>query len=228
MSVSNSTSEALAASASWVGDWETTDGYTAVTVDVKTDQSGTVYIQQSTSGSEAALGTPPLIKTVSVSASVNTSEDIRLSYPFFRLIYINGSSAQGSLGISSRFGSFSPLTNLIEKVAAAFTDSNGRIEVVSEGVRGNTLQVARTTVTTAATKIDFPEVGTTFEIYVVAGYPKLYLGNQSSITAGGAGTVELPPLMKIPATVLEGNDNEFYGITDASSIDVFVVGVALE
>lgn len=117
---------------------------------------------------------------------------------------------------------------VIRKAAEPVTSTDYRLKVRAFGDEGDTIRVARTTVTTAATKINFPDVGNNFNMYVKDGYPKLYIGNSSAITSDGTTTVELPPLMKIPVTIPEGGDVEVYGITNADSIVVYVIGIATE
>lgn len=123
-----------------------------------------------------------------------------------------------------------PTNNITTLEKSRFKDVNGKVtvRVCDYKEQQNVFQATATSISTTATKIDFPEQGTDFTIYHATSGGILWIGPNSSITAGGSGTAPLPSEFKIDVSVPEGNENDFYAITAEGTIIVYVIGTRRE
>ena len=92
----------------------------------------------------------------------------------------------------------------------------------------NKLVAQKTEVGTSATKIVFPEQGSQFEIYHVTASTNVWLGNENDVEVSGENAIPLPPEMRIPIEIKEGEEPDFYGIAAADTVDVYVYGMIKE
>lgn len=138
ISIKNSTSTALAGDATFTGDWEPNlTSFSSIVVAVKTDVSGTLYVDLSPDGVniDSTL-------TFNITAGVvEPPHRIVLTRRYARVRYVNGSSAQSYMRLQTMFGYHnllsSPLNSFIAQDADAImvrnidtetTIAEGRIE----------------------------------------------------------------------------------------------------
>lgn len=88
----------LTGSASYTSHWTNTDVAPRLTGSVFADQSGTIYIEQSGDGITADVSAS---YTVTASTGEGFAENIVL--PYARIRYVNGSSAQGTFRLISKW-----------------------------------------------------------------------------------------------------------------------------
>jgi len=105
VSTNNSTSTPLSGSATYTGTWERATRSMAL-VQSYADQTGTIYFDFSTDGTNADSTFP--VGGVTTTASVPTVQPAAVGGRYFRVRYVNGSSAQTVFRLET---SFSEITN---------------------------------------------------------------------------------------------------------------------
>ncbi len=93
---STNTTVALAASGTFTGTNVLVDGYSLITGTVYSDQAGTLYIDQSSDGTNYDVTT-----NVSVSAATGVSFSVQVVAPNARIRYVNGATAQTTFRLYS-------------------------------------------------------------------------------------------------------------------------------
>ena len=102
LSVVNSTSTALGGGETWTGSGENIAvrdvGRGSVIVAVKTDADGTLYLEQSPDGTnwDSSL-------TYDVTANINEVHRLTITRPYYRTRYVNGSSAQTYMRLTTMY-----------------------------------------------------------------------------------------------------------------------------
>ena len=90
----------------------------------------------------------------------------------------------------------------------------------------NTIDPVKTTVTTSATLLDFPDTSDKFVLVHRQVDSVLYIGQTSAITADGARTFPIKANEFFPLNgIIKGDTNFFYGISANASITVYIVGL---
>lgn len=97
-------------------------------------------------------------------------------------------------------------------------------EIYVAPLPANSVDVVQTTVDTSAVQIDVPEEASSVSIRHITEGTTLWVGNSSSITAGGAGTFPLLEGDIMEIDLIKGNSNEIYGILASGSITVYAIG----
>lgn len=89
----------------------------------------------------------------------------------------------------------------------------------------DTLDNTKTTVTTSATLLIFPDEADKFMLVHRDVDSFLYLGNDNTITVDGAGTCPIRAHEMIPLDgIIKGDGNDIYGISDSANITVYILG----
>jgi hypothetical protein len=96
-------------------------------------------------------------------------------------------------------------------------DGKTFIHVFDQGFNHNTFNFVKTTISTSADKIVFPESGTEFTIVHKTSGATLYIKKDNTVSTADFPLLENDPL------ILRGKPTfEIYGISGSGSIDVFV------
>jgi len=90
--------------------------------------------------------------------------------------------------------------------------------------RYNTAGAVRTDITTTATLIEVPESAEAVAIKHVDTGCVIWIGEDDTITAGGANAFPLSPGEILPLRLKAGNSNNLYGIVASETAYIYVLG----
>ncbi len=90
--------------------------------------------------------------------------------------------------------------------------------------RYNTLGSVRTLITTSATAIDVPDSAEAVSIKHLDTGGIIWIGEDNTITAGGANTFPLSPGQIVPVRLKKGNGNNLYGIVSSETAYIYALG----
>lgn len=107
VSVKNTTYTALSGAGTFTGTWEDVSKYVSVVVSCKADVGGTLYLEFTDNKNDS---TADSTLTYTVDANINEVHKLTITAQWYRVRYVNGSSAQSSFKIQSLVGNHSMLT----------------------------------------------------------------------------------------------------------------------
>jgi hypothetical protein len=117
-SLANSTSVALAASASFTGNYENALGFTSIVVSCISNVEGILYVDFSPDGTNTDS-----TLAYDVSASLNEVHRLIISKKFFRIRYTNGDSPQTTFRLQTILGNHSPVSSPLNTVIQQDADA---------------------------------------------------------------------------------------------------------
>lgn len=117
-----------------------------------------------------------------------------------------------------------------------FTSGSEALDWKRKSLRTSREKVVETTVeakltavpNTAAIKLELPENTDEFEIVHNTASEVVWIGPNSSITAGAAGTYPLFPEKPFRIKLRRGNANELYAISSSGTISTYAIGTFKE
>lgn len=119
VSTNNSSTATLANGATYTGTWEDTTGFNTITVAVKTDQAGTLYVDYSPDASNADS-----TLTYTVTAAVNEVHRLTNTRRYFRVRFTNsGGSSQTYFRLQSQVGNHQLLTSGLNSTLQSDADA---------------------------------------------------------------------------------------------------------
>lgn len=96
----NSSLTPLGSAGEYTGTWVDVSTYSSVVVACKADQSGTIFMEFNHTDS----GTAPSSLSYDVAANINEVHRLTITRPYFRVRYVNGSTAQSTFEVTSMAG----------------------------------------------------------------------------------------------------------------------------
>lgn len=120
----NSTTTALSSGATFTGVWEECLGAESVVVSVKSDVSGTMYLQFSPDKTNVDGS-----DHYQIVAGISDTHRVSVSRKYFRLVITNGSTNQSYLRVQTLYGSQTALTSPLNSVIAQDADA-----IVTRGI----------------------------------------------------------------------------------------------